>query len=248
MKTGLVRHSWHHHSNCAPEVGFISLTLQKWNWDLGDPTGFLQPHIRNGDMTFICSSLHPEEVSRPQWVYLVHGETADAGYLAWEFPRVQFRITTSVNHRDHLFLALENEWNLPCMPKHSQGVQFFFFFFCTHNHKNQLECGFFSSCFPHCQIPSSHPTGSFPFSMCWDVETGAKGRRLVARLISTALKHASPKPCFPEGGRTRPVTPLWAASQCPWGRTAGRHILQTPASFVLLDDVAGWNSKESEGR
>ena len=39
------------------------------------------------------------------------------------------------------------------------------------------------------------------------------------------------------------AVPLCAASQPPLGRTAGCHILQTPATFVLLENIAPWSSK-----
>ena len=47
----------------------------------------------------------------------------------------------------------------------------FFFFFCTHKSVGV--------CFPFLPTPlsdtlSSHPTGFFLFSTCWDVETGAE--------------------------------------------------------------------------
>lgn len=86
---------------------------------------------------------------------------------------------------------------------------------------------------------------------------GARHRSQVKSLILTTMlcggryylqsldeEHPSPKPCFLEGGRIRLAAPLWAASQCLPGRTAGRHILQTPASFVLLENIAHWYSKK----
>ena len=74
------------------------------------------------------------------------------------------------------FLALENERNLPCKSKHSQGVHFVFFF----AHTIIKSVGVWV--FPFLSSPlsdtlPSHPNGSFLFSTCWDVETGAEGRR-----------------------------------------------------------------------
>lgn len=66
----------------------------------------------------------------------------------------------------------------------------------------------------------------------------------MAWLIFTALRQYSPKPCFLEGGRLCLAVPLWAVSQCPSGKTAGRHIPQTPASFVILENGAHWYSEE----
>lgn len=146
------------------------------------------------------------------------------------------------------FLALENEWNLPCMSKHSQEVQFFFFFLHT-----QISWSVFSLlAYPIVRYPLF--TSNWLFSVLHVLGCGDRGRKVwegggnVAWLILTALRHASPKPCFLEEDRTYPVAPLWAASQCPSGRTAGCHILQTPAFFVLLDNVAHQNSKESEDK
>lgn len=66
----------------------------------------------------------------------------------------------------------------------------------------------------------------------------------VAWLILTALQHHSPKLNFLEGCRILLAAPWRAASQCLSGRPAGHHILQTPASFVLLENVAHWFSKK----
>lgn len=126
-----------------------------------------------------------------------------------------------------------------------------FFFFCTHNHK--ISWSVFSLlAFTIVRYPPF--TSNWLFSVLHVLGCGDRDRKVwegggnVAWLILTALRHASPKPCFLEGGRTCLVAPLWAASQCPSGRTAGRHVLQTPASFVLLDNVAHQNSKESEDK
>ena len=62
-------------------------------------------------------------------------------------------------------------------------------------------------------------------------------------LQSLDEEHPSLKLCFLEGGRIRLAALLWAAAKRPSGRTAGRHILQTPASFVLLENIAHWYSK-----
>lgn len=90
-------------------------------------------------------------------------------------------------------------------------------------------------------------TGSSALHMLGCCERGRmvwEGGGHMAWLIFTALWHHSSKPCFPEGCRICLAAWLWAASQCPSGRTAGRHFLQIPASFVLLENVACWYSKE----
>ena len=91
-------------------------------------------------------------------------------------------------------------------------------------------------------ILASPPTGSSALHMlgCREKDRMVwEGRGHVARLIFRALGHHSLKPCFLEGCRLRLSAPLWAASQCPLGRTAGHHILQTLlASFVLLENGA----------
>lgn len=72
-------------------------------------------------------------------------------------------------------------------------------------------------------------TGSSALHMLGCCERGRmvwEGGGHMAWLIFTALWHHSSKPCFPEGCRICLAAWLWAASQCPSGRTAGRHFLQ----------------------
>lgn len=160
------------HSNCAPEVGFISLTLQKWKLRL---RGILQgscSHTSGMETWLLSASLHPwRRWADPQWVYLVHGETADAGYLR-EFPRVQFRITTSWTTGTIFFLPWKMNGTYHACQNILKGSIFFFFARTIIKSVGMWVFPFLLS--PLSDTLPSHPTGSFPFSMCWDVETGAK--------------------------------------------------------------------------
>ena len=122
---------------------------------------------------------------------------------------------------------------------YSNILKGFDFIFATWPHKINWGVGFLLLAFKHpCFSPnwlfcSPHAGMREKDRMVWE------GRGHVARLIFRALGHHSLKPCFLEGCRLRLSAPLWAASQCPLGRTAGHHILQTLlASFVLLENGA----------
>lgn len=148
-------------------------------------------------------------------MYLVHGETADAGYLR-EFPQVSIQnLHFCEPQGPSFFLTLENEWNLPCMSKHSQGVHFFFFFFAHTIIKSVGMWVFPFLLSPLSDTLPSHPAGSFPFSTCWDVETGAKGRRLGGSVDIDSIKTCFPKALFPRRRQNSPSDPIVGSIPVP---------------------------------
>ena len=202
---------------------------------------------RGGDIAIIYSSfLSWGRWIEDHWAYPVDGETVYAEHLQEISPGFNSPPALLWTTETYIFPALENEWNLPCTSKRSQGFQFFFFLPCAII--KSIEVWVFSSLLSLLSDILAPPlTGSSALHMLGCCERGRmvwEGGGHMAWLIFTALWHHSSKPCFPEGCRICLAAWLWAASQCPSGRTAGRHFLQIPASFVLLENVACWYSKE----
>lgn len=129
----------------------------------------------------------------------------------------------------------------------SRGSFCLFVCFAMCNHKVSWGVGFLLFALPSIRYPCSTSDWLFCSAraeMLREGKSGLGGRRSHGLVDTYSIVTAFSKACFQEGGRICLAAPLWAASQCLPGRTAGRHILQTPASFVLLENVAHWYSKK----
>lgn len=120
------------------------------------------------------------------------------------------------------------------------------FVFAMNDHKISWGVGFLLLTFPIVRHPRSHlPTPPLTDSSalhllgCRErVSTVWEGGGHMVWLIFTALRHHSLKLCFLEGCGIRLAAPLWAASQCPLGRTTGHHILHTLLASFVLENIA----------
>lgn len=131
------------------------------------------------------------------------------------FPRFQFRISTSVNHRDHLFFL---PWKMNGTYHACQNILkgFIFFFFFAHTIIKSVGMWVFPFLLsPLSDTLPSHPAGSFPFSTCWDVETGAKGRRLGGSVDIDSIKTCFPKALFPRRRQNSPSDPIVGSIPVP---------------------------------
>lgn len=122
----------------------------------------------------------------------------------------------------------------------SRGSFCLFFFFFAHTIIKSVGVWVFPFCLPHCQIPSLHIQLALfcsPRAGMWRQEQRKGGN--VAQLILTALRHASPKPCSPEGGR------LAQRPHCEWHPSAPQAGLlaatfcrpQPPLFFWIMSQV-----------